>query len=121
MSRVSVRLLAILAFTFVLFIAWDFSQRVVTTFRLSQAEQELDMRLNEAEAAREQLRLRRQFVQTDQFIEQEIRRRHWARDGETIMIPLITPPPPPPIVVPTPVPTPGTPLWEDVANFLFGP
>jgi hypothetical protein len=121
MSRVSVQLLAILAFTFVLFVAWDFSQRVVMTFRLNQAEQELDQRLAEAEAARAQLRLRRQYVQTDQFVEEEIRRRRWARDGETIMIPLITPPPPPPLVVPTPVPTPGPPAWDELYDFLFGP
>ncbi len=121
MPRVSVQLLAILAFTIILFIAWDFSQRVMLTFRLNQAEEELDQRLTEAQAVRDQLRQRRQYVQTDQFVEEEIRRRHWARDGETIMIPLITPPPPPPVVVPTPVPTPGPPVWDELYNFLFGP
>jgi hypothetical protein len=121
MSRVSVQILAILAFTFLLFIAWDFSQRVMLTFRLTTVEQELDRRTAEAEAVRDLLRQRRQYVQSDLFIEEEIRRRHWLRDGETLMIPLITPPPPAPVTSPTPTPSAGPPIWEDWVNFLFGP
>ncbi len=121
MSRALVQVLAILAAAFVFFIAWDLSQRVVLTVRLNETEQQLDRQIAVAQATRDKLREKKQYAQTDQFVEDEIRRRRWVRDGETLIIPLITPAAP---VENEPLPlspAPEPPFWESWLDFLFGP
>jgi hypothetical protein len=115
----SVQVLGILAFTLALFIVWDFSQRVVTTLRLAQSEQELDQRVAQAQATRTALIEQKKRVQTNAFAEDYVRRNwHWARDGETVVIPQVTPATPKSATSTTPPPQ--TTWWQDLLEFLFG-
>lgn len=122
MPRALVRAGSVFLIALVLFFAWDFSQRIGTNLRLNQSEQDLQVRVANAEATHMVLVARKARVETDQFVEDYVRRNwHWVREGETIVI--IQPSPTPPAPTPTPVPTPIPPSdwWQDLSRLLFGP
>ncbi len=123
MSRPFNQVLAILAFAFVLLIAWNFSQRVTLTLGQQQSEQSLDQQLARAEATRQALQDRKAYVQTDSFVETEARGWHYVRDGEIAVLPQKTPAAPAPVnaSAPSPTPTPEPTWWDTLVNFLFGP
>jgi cell division protein FtsB len=121
MSRVFMQLLGIFALAVALFVAWDFSQRVGTLARLRQSEEVLNRRVAAAEATHTALVAQKKRVQGNAAVEEFVRRNwHWARDGDTVVIPQITP-------APTPTPAPlssssqQTSWWQGVLDFLFGP
>ena len=129
MSRFSLQIVAIVACTIVLFLGWDFGQRVMVTVRSQQMEQELDRDIARAEATRAALILQKQYAQTDAFVEERTRANNYVRDGETLVHPLITPAAPRPAVnapptMPTPTPSAADQVsgfFQDLFEFLFGP
>ena len=122
MSRVTFQIAAIVFFTFTLFFVWDFSQRVLTYVRLGQAEQRFEIQVAHAEATHAALADIKKNVQTDAFVEDKVRRDwRWARDGDRVVIPQITPAPTAAPNVTQPAPIAGKPWWEDWFDFLFGP
>ena len=67
------------------------------TLRLRQTEQDLDQRIAQAQATRTALQVQKNRALTDAFVEDWVRRKmHYIRDGETLVIPQITPAPTPP-------------------------
>ena len=122
MSRVSFQIIAIVVFAFTLFFVWDFSQRIVTNVRLSQTEKRLELEVAHAEATRTALGVEKKHVQTDAFVEDKVRRDwQYTREGDTLVIPKITPAPTPAPAAPLPTPIPEKPWWREVLDFLFGP
>jgi hypothetical protein len=120
MPRGSLQLLIIVVSAFTLYFVWDFSQRVVTSVRLTQSEQALEQDVAHAQATQTALFDRKKQVQTDAYVESVVRKWHWAKDGETVVITQITPAPTPVIGVPQPQPAPQVPWWQQILNFLFG-
>ena len=128
MSRISIQVVGIIVLVLLLFIGWDFSQRLTLTARLRQNEQELDQRLAQAQATRTALQEQKNRALTDAFVEDWVRRKmHYVRDGETLVIPQITPAPtPPPAAIPArgdgnPSDAPSSNWWQELIEFLFGP
>jgi len=113
------QLLAIVVFAFTLYFVWDFSQRVVTSVRLTQSEQALEQEVAHAKATQTALFDKKKQVQSDAYVESVVRRWRWAKDGETVVIAQITPAPTPAVNAPLPPPT-QVPWWQQVLNFLFG-
>src|SRR5574337_94516 len=112
MSRLSVQVLSIVLFTFTLFIVWDFSQRIITSLRLSQVEQQLEQQVAQAQATQTALVEKKRLVQSPQYVETYVRSRwHWARAGETVVIPQITLAAPPLVKTPALSPPPPNPWW----------
>jgi hypothetical protein len=120
MPRGSLQLLVIVVFAFTLYFVWDFSQRVVTSVRLTQSEQALEQDVMHAQATQTALFDKKKQVQSDIYVESVVRKWHWAKDGETVVITQITPAPTPVIGVPRPAPTAESPWWQQLLNFLFG-
>jgi cell division protein FtsB len=122
MSRVSFQIAAIVFFTFTLFFVWDFSQRILTNVRLAQTEQRLEQQVGKADATHAALVEIKKNVQTDAYIEEKVRRDwRWAREGDKVIVPQITPAPTAAPNVAQPAPLPEKPWWEDWFDFLFGP
>ena len=120
MPRVSLQLLAIVVFAFTLYFVWDFSQRIVTSIRLTQSEHTLEQEVASAQATQTALFDKKKQVQSPQYVETVVRGWHWAKDGETVVITQITPAPTPVMIVPQPAPAPEIPWWQQLFNFLFG-
>ena len=120
MPRVSIQLLVIVVFAFTLYFVWDFSQRVVTSIRLSQSEQVAELQVAHAEATQTALVEKKKQVQSDAYVESVVRKWHWAKDGETVVVTQITPAPTPVVSAPPSVPAPEVPWWQQILNFLFG-
>ncbi len=120
MPRVLIRVGSVFLLAFLLFLIWDFSQRVGMNLRLRQSEQDLTTRVAQAEATQSALLEEKKRVQTDEFVEDYSRRNwRWAREGETLVIFEPTPVVP---TTPTPIaPTAQLPWWQEVVDFLFGP
>jgi hypothetical protein len=118
--RVLLQLLAIVVFAFTLYFVWDFSQRVVTSIRLTQSEHALEQEVASAQATQTALFDKKKLVQSPQYVETVVRGWHWAKDGETVVITQITPAPTPVMVLPQPAPAPEIPWWQQILNFLFG-
>src|SRR5512138_2173291 len=98
MSRISIQIVGIVVFAVLLFIGWDFSQRITLTLRLRQTEQDLDQRIAQAQATRTALQEQKKRALTDAFVEDWVRRKmHYIRDGETLVIPQVTPAPTAPL------------------------
>lgn len=124
MSRMTLQVVAIVGFAFLLFVGWDFSQRITLMVRRQQLEQEYDQRIAHAQATHSALEALKQAVQTDQYVEDKARRDyHYVRPGENLVIPQITPAAPAPnVALPSPVTAaPRTNWWQDLLDFLFGP
>ena len=122
MSRMSFQVAAIIIFAATLFFIWDFSQRIVTNARIAQNEKQLEVQVARAEATHSALLARRQYVQSDAFIEDKVRTDwRWARENDTVVVTQKTPAPTPPPSAPQPTPLPLKPWWQDVLDFLFGP
>jgi cell division protein FtsB len=128
MSRISIQVVGIIVLVLLLFIGWDFSQRLTLMARLRQNEQELDQRLAQAQATRTALQEQKNRALTDAFVEDWVRRKmHYIRDGETLVIPQITPAPiPPSAALPAqgdgnPSDAPPSNWWQELIEFLFGP
>lgn len=120
MPRVSLQLLAIVVFAFTLYFVWDFSQRVVTSVRLDQSAEQAQRDVDRAKATQTALIEKKSLVQSPQYVETVVRGWHWAKDGEMVVIPQITPAPMPVVSAPLPTPTPEVPWWQQLLNFLFG-
>lgn len=127
MSRVPTQVLAILAVAFALFVIWDFGQRFATVMRLSQSEQEYTDRIAHAAATQTALIEKKKYVQTDAYAEEVLRSTFGhAREGETVVRPLITPAATPTVSAP-PAPHPAKtappepPWWQRVWDLFFGP
>lgn len=123
MSRLPIQALAILVFALTLFFIWDFSQRVVTNIHLAQAEQDLEGKVAQAQATRAALIAEKTRVASPDYAEQIARSKwHWARDGETLVVTQVTPVAPTPAPsVPSSMPAPEIPWWQQLFDFLFGP
>jgi hypothetical protein len=120
MPRGSIQLLVIVVFAFTLYFIWDFSQRVVTSIRLTQSEQAAELQVAHAQATQTALIEKKKQVQSDAYVESVVRGWHWGKDGETVVVSLITPAPTPMVSVPPPVPAAEAPWWQQILNFLFG-
>ena len=128
MSRISIQIVGIVIIAVLLFIGWDFSQRITLTLRLRQTEQDLDQRIAQAQATRTALQEQKKRALTDAFVEDWVRRKmHYIRDGETLVIPQVTPAPTaPPAALPAqgdgnPSDAPPSTWWQELLEFLFGP
>ena len=120
MPRVPLQFAIIVIAAFALYFVWDFSQRVVTSIRLTEYEQQLQIQVQQAQATQTALVEKKTQVQSDTYVEQVARGWRWAKNGETIVVTQITPAPTPVPSAPQPTPTPDVPLWQQVLNFLFG-
>jgi hypothetical protein len=120
MPRVPLQLAAIVIIAFALYFVWDFSQRVVTSVRLMQYEQQIDRQVQQAQATQTALLEKKKQVQSDAYVESVVRGWRWAKDGETVAITQITPAPTPAPAPPPAAPTPDIPWWRQLLNFLFG-
>jgi cell division protein FtsB len=123
MPRSWIQILAIVVFAVAIFVIWDFSQRVLTSVRLSQAEQALEIQVAREQATKNNLVDKRKQVQSDAYVEAYVRSKwHWVKDGDKIAIPQITLAPAPLIpFMPAPAPTPEPSTLQRVWDFLFGP
>ena len=123
MPRSWIQIFAIIVFALAIFVVWDFSQRMVTSVRLSQAEQALEIQVAQEQATQTTLLDKRKQVQSDFYVEQYVRSKwHWVKDGDKIALPQITPAPAPILpAVPAPAPTPEPSLVQRIWDFLFGP
>ncbi len=123
MSRLPFQVLAILVFALTIFFIWDFSQRVVTNIHLTQAEQDLEGKVAQAQATNAALIAEKTRVAGPDYAEQVARSKwHWVRDGETLVVTQVTPVAPTPAPsVPAVTPPPQIPWWQQLFDFLFGP
>ncbi len=128
MSRLVTQVAAVVVFAFLLFVGWDFSQRLTLMVRRDQMEQSLDQRIAQAQATHSALEAQKQFVNTDQFVEDKVRRdEHYVRDGESVVMTQVTPAAPasgtaPGAPAPDSAPSaPQSNWWQDLLDFLFGP
>jgi cell division protein FtsB len=105
-----------------LIFSWDFGRRILETVQLLQAVQAADQRLAQVEAINAKLETLKSDVTQDAWVEKQARiRLHYTKDGETVFVPVATPPAPPapaPLVVESP---PERTLWQDILEALFGP
>lgn len=123
MSRTTMQIIIIIAVTLGAFVVWDFSQRIVTTLRLGQMRLVVEEEVAHARATQTALKEKKQYVQTDEWLEKRVRKDHWSKENEIVVIPLVTPAPPPPVLTaPPPAPTPAPePNWLQIlADLLFG-
>ncbi len=120
MPRLPLQLLTIVVFAFTLYFVWDFSQRVVTSIRLDQSAEQAQHAVDRAKATQTALVEKKKLVQSAPYIETVVRGWHWAKDGEMLVIPQITPAPTPVVSAPLPPPPPDVPWWQQIFNFLFG-
>jgi hypothetical protein len=120
MRRSSMQLIVIVVFAFTLYFIWDFGQRVVTSIRLTQSEQAVEQDVAQAQATQTALVEKKKQVQSDIYVESVVRKWHWAKDGETIVVTQITPAPTPVVTAPQFSPAPEAPWWQQILNFLFG-
>jgi hypothetical protein len=118
-----VQFLAIIAVAVVIFIAWDFGQRVLQTMRLAELDAQAGQELHAQEKIHADLQKLKDYVGTDAYVEQYAREKwHWQGSNETLFVPIATPVP-----TPTPVPTvvPPTPapksFWQDLLDKIYGP
>ncbi len=92
MSRSAIQLILILAFTVAAFMLFNFGVRYLNSQRLSQQEQTLQVKVIEARATQTALIERKQYVQTDTFIEKYVRENwHWGKPDDKIVLPHSTP------------------------------
>jgi hypothetical protein len=92
----------------------------VTSVRLTQSEQALEQDVARAQATQTALFDKKKQVQSDTYVESVVRKWHWAKNGETIVITQITPAPTPVVGAPQSPPAVQVPWWQQVLNFLFG-
>ncbi len=128
MSRLVTQIATVVVFAFLLFVVWDFSQRLALMVRRDQIEQSLDGQIAEAQATHTALETQKQVVDTNQFVEDTVRREeHYVRDGESVVVTSVTPAPSAVPAAPAPVPASSVPQrdwstwWQDLLDFLFGP
>ena len=123
MSRLLIQFLAIPILALTFFFVWDFSQRVVTNVRIDQAEKEYEIKVAQAEVIRTALIAEKTRVASPAYAEEVARSKwRWARDGEMVVIPQVTPVAPTPVPVPQiPIPKPASSWWQELVDFLFGP
>lgn len=122
MSRVSFQVIAILVFAVTVVFLWDYSQRVLANVRLAQIEREYESKVKQEEQRNQELRARKQWVQTDTFADWYARHHwHWASPNDTVAIPQFPPTPTPPRLTPTPTPLPTKTWQQEWLDFLFGP
>lgn len=92
MPRSWIQPFAILVFAITLFALWDFSQRAMTAWRLSQAEQQLEQKIQRAQATQAALVEKKKIVQSDACVEMTARVNwHWVRANDKLVLPLTTP------------------------------
>ena len=120
MRRVSLQILAVLVFALALYFVWDFGQRLVASVRLDQAAAQAQVDVDHAVATQTTLAQEKQLVESPEYVETVVRGWHWAKPGEVVVIPQITPASTPPSPDPAPTPTPA-PVWQEILDFLFGP
>lgn len=118
--RLPLQLLTIVVFAFTLYFIWDFSQRVVTSVRIDQSVEQAQRDVDHAKATQTALVEKKQLVQSAPYVETVVRGWHWAKDGEMVVIPQITPAPTPVVRAPLPAPLPDVPWWQQILSFLFG-
>lgn len=116
--------LVILFVAVVLILVWDFGRRIIETVRLIQAAQQAERELREAERINAQLIQLKQDILTDAWVERKARSDlHYAKENETLFVPIATrpiaPPTPPPLAIAPPAP--ARPFWQDWLEWLFGP
>lgn len=114
--------IAVLIAAVIMILAWDFGRRILETVQLVQAAQAADQQLEQVQQDNAKLKELQDYVKTDEFVLKKARiDLHYARDNETIIVPVATPaagPTPPPAVA---APLPPRPFWQDWLEALFGP
>ena len=123
MSRLPIQFLIIPILALALFFVWDFSQRIVTNIRIDQTEQVYSTRVAQAQATQVALIAEKTRVASPDYAEEVARSKwRWAREGEMVVVPQVTPVAPTPVPVPQAfAPKPTTSWWQDLVDFLFGP
>src|SRR5574341_719687 len=92
MPRSWIQVFAIIVFAITLFALWDFSQRAMTAWRLSQAEQQLEQKIQRAQATQATLVEKKKIVQSDACVEKTARVNwHWVRADDKLVLPLTIP------------------------------
>ncbi len=92
MPRSWIQVFAIIVFAITLFALWDFSQRAMTAWRLSQTEQQLEQKIQRAQATQAALIEKKKIVQSDACVEKTARENwHWVRANDKLVLPLTTP------------------------------
>jgi cell division protein FtsB len=109
----STQFAAIVVLTIALFLVIDFGRRTTAGYYVSQTEKRLEAEIETLLAQQAALKARREYVQTDAYVEQWAREQaHMVRPGDRWLI-VITPPPsaaqaadsqPASIAAPEPVP-----------------
>ena len=83
---------AIVVLTIVLFLVIDFGRRTTAGYYVSQTEKRLDAEIEALLQEQEMLKQRRDYVQTDEYVEQWAREQaHMVRPGDHRLI-VVTPP-----------------------------
>ena len=124
MSRSSIQLILIFAFTVTVFMLFNFGLRYVNNQRLVQEEQTLQIKVKEARITQTALIERKQYAQTDAFVEEHVRKNwYWGRPQDKLILPASTPAPSAPGRLPPPLPSPAppeNPWWQDLLESIFG-
>ena len=125
MSRSTIQLIWILAFSATLFLLFNFGLRYINNQRLLQEEQKLRVQVKDARATQTALNERKQYAQTDAFVEDYVRKNwFWGRADDKLVLPASTPAPstlnraannPLP-----PAPPPENSWWQDLLESIFG-
>jgi cell division protein FtsB len=86
-----VQLIAILVLTLVVFLIVDLGRRTTAGYYVSQAEKDLQAEIDAEKSLQQDLRARRDYVTSDEFVEKWAREQaHMVRPGDQPMI-LVTP------------------------------
>ncbi|MCX7838903.1 MAG: hypothetical protein N2559_05545 [Anaerolineae bacterium] len=122
MSRLPIQTIALFLIIVAAFFLWDFSQRILINLQLWQLEKTYEQQVREEEMRNTELRQLRDYVATDEFVNDYARRNwRWALPNDTVVIPQITPVPTPTPRPTTPTPIPTKTLQQQLFDFFFGP
>ena len=101
----------------------DFGRKATANYRIRREETRLEQEIAAERAKHEALLARREYVQTDEYIERVAREElKWVRPGETLVVPvpLNRQPPPTPQTPPAPTePLPRESHWQEWWTLFF--
>jgi len=89
--------IAIIVITISLFLVVDFGRRTAASYQIKNEAVRLEKEVAAAQARRQALEGRLNYVQSDAYVEEIARTRlKWAREGETVVVVMATPQAAPP-------------------------
>jgi cell division protein FtsB len=101
----------------------DFGRKAAANYRIRREEVRLEQEIAAERAQHEALLARREYVQTDEYVEQVAREElKWVRPGEIVVVPVPVQREPLPTLEasPTPVkPSPGESHWQEWWTLFF--